>query len=276
MVGKNWMVGALLSAAALMPDAALAQTKEQLLLPMPTELPAQGGRFGRGTPGSSAASPLAFGPNFRDVFVGAGYQASGRYGAGDDGSASVGFGLGNSKDAIGLEVVVTSLSTVRSGFMDRMVAGLKAHKLLPGNTAIGVGVEGLKVNGDDFETTESVYGVISKVAVLRNGGDPNTPFSSATLSAGLGNGRFCAENGNAGPGVGAEDCAVNVFASVGLRANQWAGLIADWTGQDLNLGLSLAPFPKFPLVVTPVLADVTGTAGDGVRFTVGAGFGLRF
>jgi hypothetical protein len=52
--------------------------------------------------------------------------------------------------------------------------------------------------------------------------------------------------------------------------------VADWTGQDLNLGVSLAPFPALPLVVTPALADLTGRAGDGARFTVGAGFGLRF
>ena len=63
---------------------------------------------------------------------------------------------------------------------------------------------------------------------------------------------------------------------MGVRATEWAGLVADWTGQDLNLGVSLAPLTSFPLVITPTLADVTGNAGDKVRFMLGAGFGFRF
>lgn len=275
MVSKNWIAGALLAATVFAPEAARAQDHDKLLLPVPTALAPQGGLYGRAAPGVSASSPLAFGPNWRDVFAGVGFQAEGRYGGDSDGSASAGFGLGNSLDAIGLEVVVTSLSTVRSGFFDRMVVGLKAHRALPMSAAIAVGVEGVKLAGDNFETTETVYGVISKVVALRNDGDDMTPFSSVTLNAGLGNGRFCAEE-TVGGLARLSDCGVNFFGSVGLRATQWAGLIADWTGQDLNLGVSLAPFSNFPLVITPALADVTGSAGDKVRFTLGAGFGLRF
>ena len=275
MVGKNWIAGALLAAAVFAPETMRAQDQEKLLLPIPTALAPQGGLYGRAAPGVSASSPLAFGPNWRDVFAGVGFQANTRYGGYSDGSLSAGFGLGNSLDAIGAEVVITSLSTVRSGLFDRMVVGFKVHRALPMSAAIAVGVEGVKVAGDNFETTESVYGVISKVAALRNDGDDMTPFSSVTINGGLGNGRFCAEETVAGRAQTA-DCGVNFFGSVGLRATQWAGLIADWTGQDLNLGVSIAPFSNFPLVITPALADVTGSAGDKVRFTLGAGFGLRF
>jgi hypothetical protein len=274
MVGKNWLAGALLVATAFAPEAVRAQTRDDLLLPVPTSLAAPAGRFGRASPGVSASSPLAFGPNWRDVFAGVGYQATTRYGGGDDATVSAGFGLGNSIDAVGLEVVITSLSTVRSGFMSRSVVGFKAHRSLPGNAAIAVGVEGTKMTGS-FDSKSSVYGVISKVVALRDDGFEETPFSSMTINGGLGNGRFCAEQ-TVNNVHGLKDCGVNFFGSVGLRANQWAGLIADWTGQDLNLGISLAPFPAFPLVITPTLADVTGTAGDKVRFTLGAGFGLRF
>lgn len=275
MVGKNRLAGAVLVATAFAPDAVWAQSREELLLPVPTAIAVQGGRFGRASPGVSASSPLAFGPNFRDVFAGVGYQATVRYGHTDDASASVGFGLGNSKDAIGLEVVITSLSTVRSGFFSRSAAGFKAHRLLPGNAAIGVGVEGIKLNGSNFETTESVYGVVSRVVALRDNGAAATLFSLVTLNAGVGNGRFCAEE-TVKKIHRTSDCSANFFGSVGLRVNQYAGLIGDWTGQDLNLGLSLALFQGFPIVITPAVADVTGTAGDKVRFTVGAGFGLRF
>ncbi|MHB1313357.1 MAG: hypothetical protein ACYC3L_15175 [Gemmatimonadaceae bacterium] len=274
MVGKNWLAGALLVATVFAPEAVRAQSADRELLPMPTALAPQPGRFGRASPGVSASSPLAFGPNWRDVFAGVGYQATTRFGGDDDASVSAGFGLGNSVDAVGLEVVVTSMSTVRSGFMNRSVVGFKAHRSLPGNAAIAVGVEGTKLTGD-FTSKESVYGVISKVVALRDDGFAETPFSSMTISGGLGNGRFCAEE-TVGFVHGLKDCGVNFFGSVGLRANQWSGLIADWTGQDLNLGISLAPFSAFPLVITPTLADVTGSAGDKVRFTLGAGFGLRF
>jgi hypothetical protein len=256
-----------------------AQSREALLLPVPPRPSALGGVFGTASPGVSASSPLAFGPGFRDAFFGVGVQATTRYGGGVDGAASGGFGVGNAQRLVALEVVVTSLSTVRSGLFDRTAAALKLHRRLPWNAAVAVGVEGLKVTGTNFETTESVYAAVSKVAVLRGTGDPRQPFSTATVNVGVGNGRFCAEQAFRSGGTttyGLADCAANVFASVGLRVSEWAGLVADWTGQDLNLGVSLAPFPALPLVVTPALADLTGRAGDGARFTVGAGFGLRF
>jgi len=46
--------------------------------------------------------------------------------------------------------------------------------------------------------------------------------------------------------------------------------IANWTGQDLSLGLSITPIPKLPIVITPALMDVTGRAGDGTRFSASA------
>jgi hypothetical protein len=275
MVRKNWIVGAVLAAAAFAPGTVRAQAHDDLLLPVPTAPAAQGGRFGRASPGVSASSPLAFGPSWRDVFAGVGYQAQTRFGGGQDGSGSVGFGLGDAANAIGFETVVTSLSTVRSGLFDRTVVSFKAHRLLPGNSAIGIGVEGVKLSGKNFETKSSTYVVASRVLVLRGDGNASTPFSTATINGGLGNGRFCATETVNGVHQ-TKDCSVNFFGSVGLRANEWAGLIADWTGQDLNLGVSLALIPNFPLVITPALADVTTTAGDKVRFTLGAGFGLRF
>ncbi len=274
MVGKNWFAGTVLVAFAVAPMVVQAQSKEDLALPVPASEAAMGGRFGRSSPGVSASSPLAFGPNWRDVFAGIGYQSETRYGGDDDASASFGLGLGDNQRAIGLEVVITSLSTVRTGLFERTLVGFKAHRQLPNNAAIAVGVEGVKLNGDNFETDESVYAVISKVASLRNGGDLETPFSVVTLNAGLGNGRFCAED-VARPN-GLADCGVNFFGSVGLRANQYIGLIGDWTGQDLNAGVSLALFKQFPLVITAAMADITGSAGDKARFTLGAGVGLRF
>ncbi len=274
------VVAGLVAAMLLVPSDGLAQqpTKEQLLLP---PLPAdwsptpQGGIFGRSAPGVSTASPLAFGPNFGDVFFGGGYQAKTRNGGGDDGSLSAGFGLGNSQTAVGLEVVLVSASTVRSGFFERTMLALKAHRALPGNAAIAFGIEAIELSGESGGDA-NWYAAASRVVALRNGGDENTPFSQATLNIGAGNGRFCPAEEVATDIFTTKDCGAMVFASAGLRANKYIGLIGDFTGQDFNLGLSLAPFPKFPIVITPALVDVAGMANKEMRFTLGAGIGMRF
>ena len=63
---------------------------------------------------------------------------------------------------------------------------------------------------------------------------------------------------------------------MGLRAIDRVSLIADWTGQDLNLGASIVPFRNLPLVITPAVADVTGNAGDGARFILGVGYAISY
>lgn len=251
-----------------------AQIRDSLLLDIPIEQAMPGVLTGRAQPGVSASSPLGFGPNFRDAFVGVGYQRSTRYGGAEDGSVSAGFGLGNSSSAIGLEVVVTSLSTVRSGFGDRMSGSVKIHRVLPLNIGVGVGLEGFTITGDDFATDPSVFIAVTKVANLSK---DRAYFQTLTINGGLGNGRFLkVEDFNAGKK------GINSFASVGLRATDNVGLIADWTGQDLNLGVSIAPFRTLPFVITPALADVLNQANTignknyGARFTLGAGLSWKF
>lgn len=279
MLRVNWLVWATLAAVMLGPNRGVAQqpTKEQLLLPSLPEgwTPKPPGIFGQSAPGVSTASPLAFGPNFGDVFFGGGYQATTRNDGGDDGSLSGGFGLGNSQTAVGLEVVIVSASTVRSGLFERTMMSLKAHKSLPGNSAIAFGVEGINISGESG-ADPNWFAVASRVVPLRNGGSESTPFSQVTINIGAGNGRFCPAKEVATDVFGTEDCGVNLFASAGLRVNKYIGLIGDYTGQDFNVGLSLVPFPKFPIVVTPALVDVLGMANKEVRFTMGVGIGLRF
>lgn len=253
---------------AVVPATTFAQDRSALLLKVPTEgQRALGGPTGRAQPGVSSASPLGFGPAWRDIFGGIGYQAKTRYGGQQDGSVSIGIGVGNPNTMLGVELVLTSLSTVRSGFGERMVGGVKLHRAIPGNAAIGVGVEGFKITGKNIETKESYYVALSKVANLMSG----DYLSTIMLNAGVGNGRFQSEDD-----VIAGKNNMNVFASVGLRLAPAFGAIADWTGQDLNLALSIAPLPKVGFVITPGFADVTQNAGDGARFTLGAGLSVRF
>jgi hypothetical protein len=52
--------------------------------------------------------------------------------------------------------------------------------------------------------------------------------------------------------------------------------VSDWTGQDLDTGISFIPFRHSPIVVSLSMADVTRRAGDGPRFIAGIGAGFRF
>jgi hypothetical protein len=254
-----------LGLALLVPAVGMAQDRSGLLLPMPSNI-VIGGTTGRAQPGVSASSPLGFGPNFGDVFIGAAYQARARYTTLDDGSASFGFGLGNSSKIVGLEVVITSLSTVREGFFKRTAGGFKLHRMLTSSAAIGVGVEDVKISGAT-DSKQSYYVALSKYAQIGTG---NT-FNAVVLNIGAGNGRFQSEDNFF---AGKND--FNVFGSAGLRVTSWLGAIADWTGQDLNLGASVVPLKQFPIIITPVIADVTQSAGDGARFTIGFGASWHF
>jgi hypothetical protein len=96
-------------------------------------------------------------------------------------------------------------------------------------------------------------------------------LSRVTASIGIGGGRFRTEEN-----IDDKDGDPNVFGSIGVKVAEPINLIAEWTGQDLNLGASITPFRGVPFVITPAAADVTGTAGDGTRFILGVGYGVSF
>jgi len=219
------------------------------------------------SPGSSSGTPTAYGAEFGDVFFGAGYQARTRYGTLTDGDVYAGIGLGNSRRYFGIELVYTSFTTVRHGFFKEGALSFKIHRDLPGNFAIAYGWEDA-IHSDGTDGGSSQYGVVTKYIPTRR--DGGYFLSSITVSAGLGSDRFLAEqNFYAGKN------GVNGFGSIGVRILKPISLIADWTGQDLMLGASIVPFPRIPFVITPAYADVTGSAGDGARFVMGAGFDFR-
>lgn len=239
------------------------------------------GGFFRGAPGTNSGSPLAFGPGWGDAFVGGGYQNAQRGiknpvthaftpNGVEDGSISGGFGLGDPKDAVGLEVVVTSLSPFRSGLGSRTAFSFKAHRMIDNTSAVAIGVENAFVAGSGkTDGTASVYAVASKVFLPPE--EWAGLFKALTLSGGVGNGRFRFLND-----VIADKSTVNVFGAASLMFIDQLSAIADWTGQDLNVGVSIVPFKAFPVVFTPAIADVTQTATSKARFILGVGIGMHF
>ena len=240
--------------------------RNQLRLPLPGHdwLPTD---FTRGQPASTINTPTGYGQRWGQVFAGAAYQNRIRYDDWTDGVASVGFGLGNPLKYVGLDVSINILDTYTEFAEDRSLS-LKLHRRLPFRTAVAVGHENIW-HTDGTDGGSSRYLVVSKVVLLRD--RPTAALGSIIMNVGLGNDRFLSEEAFA-----RDEDGVNVFGSLGVRVLPPVNAVANWTGQDLALGLSIAPVRTWPLVITPAVVDVTGTAGDGARFSVSAGLNYSF
>jgi hypothetical protein len=220
-------------------------------------------------PGITLLSPSAFAADGWTVFAGAGYQERTRFTESSDGAAWLGVGLGDARKYVGLELTAASFSTIDSGFFDRVGFSALLHRQIGGLTSIGVGAENFVItNHDESDTDIGYFGVVSHIFPLRD--DPRKNWSMITASLGVGNGRFRFEDD-----IFDDDEAVNVFGAVSVHPTRAIALIADWYGQDLALGMSIAPFANFPVVFVPAIADITENAGDGPRFLIAMSVGYR-
>ncbi len=221
-----------------------------------------------GSPAITVSNPSGFGADRNTAFLNFSYQARTRFGNTADGTAGIGFGIGDARRNVGLQLSysIASFGTTRDfgtgGF------NAKLHRNLGNGLSVALGWEGFVTTGEVVDFKNSVYGAVTQV--IRTRPNLDDPFSRIALTAGLGNGRFRSESDIAN-NVG----SVNVFGSVAVRVARPISAIVEWTGQDLALGLSIAPFRNVPLVITPALRDITG-AGDGTRFVLGAGIAVRF
>jgi hypothetical protein len=265
-------------------------------LSIPGQLPAIASSTGVSTfPVGGLGTPTAFGAN-TGFFLGAGYQNETRpniYGTppnpgfvpsttkGPETYAySVGLGLGDSRNFLGLETVATTYNRQGSGSFDNGGISFKVHKLLGDNFAIAGGYEnaitfgnnsGAGVNPDGgVNGGRTGYGVASYIV----NPDPNMGFfSNTTLSVGAGAGRFRTVGD-----IRAGRDTINVFGSVGTRLFSNVSLVADWNGQDLGVGLPISiPFGSgTSFQITPALVDLVNNETGGSRFTVSGGLGFNF
>lgn len=218
------------------------------------------------SPSMGANSPTGFGAEFGDFYAGGTMAARARYVDAVDGAVAAGFGLGDADRYAALDVTLISFSTFRSGFTNRMAADLKLHRTLPAGFGVALGMEAAWIRGFT-DAPPSRYLVVSKWTPLR--GSDREPFSAFMVSVGVGDGRFRRES----DWVSGRD-RLNLFGSAAVRVLAPLSLIADWTGQDLTLGASVAPFRDVQLVITPAVADLTGSAGDGARLMLSVGAGV--
>jgi len=222
-------------------------------------------------PGITLISPNAFAADGWTVWAGLAYQSRTRFTNEDDGAVYVGVGLGDARKYVGLSITAASLSTVRHGWFDRVGVGAQLSRMLGANSAIGIGAQNFAMRHRDESDDKkvSLYGVGTHVFAFRD--NPNDSFAFLTATLGVGNGHFRQQ-----ADVFEDNNTAAVFAALSLSVVRELALVADWTGQDLALGVSLAPFPTFPLVISPAAFDITQSAGNGTRFGVAASIGYRF
>lgn len=258
-----------------LPEQKNAATPAPLFIePLEPPSPEMMRRGPRYFPSFNAGSPSGFGANWGDVFGGISFvNRSSPIGSPTDkadGSISLGAGLGNANDFLGLEVVYNLISLTPSRFASNGSFDFKVHRALPGLMSVAVGWENAANYGPEAGGTPStVYGSVSKFFVLQPD-DPNNPMLLG-LTLGAGGGRFRSFSDQIN-GVG----SLGVFGSAGLQVLPNLSVITDWTGQNLNLGVSYVPFASVPLYVNGALVDPLGSTSFGLRYSLSVGFGFNF
>lgn len=220
------------------------------------------------SPSASAGIPTAFGANWGDMFISLAGSTSDNVRPEVDGGTSLGFGLGNSRESLGLEVIYNNLS-IRS-FAQNGSVDAKVHRSLVSNSttqvAAAVGWNNFTNYGDDAGGTfpSSVYGVVSAYHLLR----PQNPNNSlpVTLSLGLGGAPFFS-NSNSGVGV---------VAGAGIQIHPQVAVSSAWSGRGLNLGASFVPVQTVPLSVAVIYGDALSNTESGSVLAVGIGYSFNF
>lgn len=248
---------------ALRPEPSRGEKFEPKRIPLIVPFPRQ---TYRASPSITIINPSGYGASWGRAGIGVGYQQRARFREESDGVIGLGFGLGNSRKSIGAQIGI-SLVDVSAPFRDGAI-NLKIHRRLPEDFSVAVGVQGLTTWGDT-DGGSSVYGVVTKRLKLRQ--DRTKPFSEIYTTIGAGGGQFRSEsdieNGNENIGI---------FGSLAIKIVQPVGFVAEWTGQDLTLGVPIVLFRNLPLVIVPAITDITGSAGDGTRFVFGFGYSFSF
>lgn len=214
-------------------------------------------------PAIAFGSPVAFGAGWGQAYFGVGGQTVPASRPDDyDGAMTLGVGLFDPVSAIGVDASATAISLIE-GTAEDGNAGVKVHRSLGRTAAFAIGGDNVANWGAASGTDASYYGVYTQVFELAPR-TPRTPWTLA-LNLGLGNERFA----DAGDDVG-------LFGSLAIAPVRRASLIVDWTGRDLNAGVSVVPIHEWPLVVTAGFINLTENNNVDTEFAGGLGWLWQF
>lgn len=263
MMRKRFLAGGLMAAAACAPAHAVGVNEIGLSADQIRSLNAQL-TAPAAAPGIAFGSPVAYGADWGELFGGIGGQTI-PPGSQDsvDGSMLLGLGAGDSARTVGVELSATIISLTDS-IGDAGAFNAKVHRALGGRASLALGVEGVGGWGDASGTDASTYAVYTQAFDLapRNMRAP-TPV---VLNLGVGDERFV-EPGKSGVGL---------FGSVSIHPHRQLSAIVDYTGIDLNAALSIVPLPRYPVVLTAGMINLTNRFDRDAEFAAGLGFLHQF
>lgn len=224
-----------------------------------------------GTPGLGAMNPTAFTGNTTTLGIGVGFQKRSRYTRNPDATMGISLGYGNPIKSVRAHLGIAILDMSRRGdgaFGKRGSMNFRLSRRFPRGYSGAVGLENAFVWGYSDVPT-STYMLVSNTLPLRR--DAAAPLGRLFWSLGLGTGRYLAEQ-DARWGKG----GINAFGSVAVNVAPPVNVFMEWSGQDASAGMSISPFATLPFVANVAITDITGSAGDGARLVIGAGYSITF
>jgi hypothetical protein len=225
-------------------------------------------------------TPIGFGGYYGNVGLGAAYQSSTSLGNKDDANFGATVSLGDPRKYVGLDLTLAVNSITNDptrgngGTLGSNTLSAQVSRQLGDDLSIGLGAENLlafRPSERNISTTLSYYFVATKVFPLNN--DSSKPFSTLYTSVGVGNGRFLP----AGKVTIKGEPGLNLFGSMAIKAIDGVNGIVEWSGQDIDLAVSVVPFRNIPLAITPAVVDLIGTSQNrGARFNISVGYSFKF
>lgn len=223
--------------------------------------------------GASFGSPMGFGASWGQAGIGAYSQTIDGPSDDVDGAVGFAFGLGDAKKIVGLEIGMglSSLwgdSNSPDGLGDNGAFSAKLHKQLPGAASIAIGATGWGRWGDHNDSRETSYYVVG-TKVFRVG--------HHVLVANLGAGnRFYNQSTGSQGSLNTTSDNLNALGSLAFYLSPQFSVIADYTGNVLNVGASVAPLKQYPLTITVGAINTTERLDGDVEFGLMASYGFSF
>ncbi|NTV93505.1 MAG: hypothetical protein HGA72_09700 [Chlorobiaceae bacterium] len=223
---------------------------------------------------TSIMTPTGWGASYGILYFGGGTTTPQVYSVHTDADAGAGFGLGNPEKNLGLELSVDMMDVSKQ---DNFSYGFKVHRIIANGTSIGFGGLNLFPEKKKSDADESFYFAISH-AVQGLPSDYNKNESKLHLNLGVGNGMFSKmspEDIKAGNGRH----GTYVFGSTAYEIFKATNAIVEWSGMNLNAGISTGLFSlsqNVPVTLTIAAADLTKYTADGVRLSVGLSGAILF
>lgn len=227
------------------------------------------------SPAISVSTPTGFGAEGLNLYAGLGGIDRVRYNDYSDGTLSFGISGGDPVDYLSASASVSFFDIFNDEELGKTGGvSINIARQLYKSLSLSLGVQNIVLFGtsEDFQL-ESYYLALSDVFALPG----EIWFTHFTVSVGVGNGSFNKEEIANDILIEEKDNWENFgfFGGVSIAAHKTTNIIANYTGQNLDAGLSVVPFKKLELTVTGSLIDILEESGDGIRYGLSVSYNKK-